>query len=185
MEQFNADQCILIATPSCFLATLESTSKDFDGAPFQIENTTITKTSRSFGRIVAANPAPLVGYLVGGTHNVHGVMETANPAIALPNRRHISVTLSGYIDPDQDPEGPEMQAITTWIHKFVREVKSAGISLEAGYVSFDRSNINLERFYGKEDSERLLKLKRAYDPENLFSLAYPNLAGRESVDGTN
>jgi hypothetical protein len=118
-----------------------------------------------------------VGHVVEGTHNVHGTVENANPAVVLPNRRHVTVTLFGSIDHDQHPEGPEMQVVRAWIDKFAREVKEAGIALEAGYVSFDRSNINLDRFYGKEDADRLRSLKSVYDPHNHFSLAYPYLAG--------
>lgn len=124
---------------------------------------------------MAANPVPSGGHVVGGTHNVHGVVERPNSSVALPNRRHVTVTLFGAAEPDADPNGPEMKVIKDWVNKFTAEVKAAGIALEAGYVSFDRSNINLDRFYGPKDSERLRELKRKYDPEGLFVLAYPTI----------
>lgn len=165
----------LPANPHDFLTLLNSTFKDFQGHPFYIKSPTMARYTSDFGRIIASNPIPDIGHVVGGTHNVHGVVEAPNSALVLPNRRHITLTLFGAVPSEYSSDGPEFKIVKDWVDKFAAEVETAGLGVKNGYVSFSPSNVDLESFYGQEDAKRLKALKRRLDPENLFFLAYPTL----------
>ncbi|KAK2007073.1 FAD-binding domain-containing protein [Colletotrichum eremochloae] len=162
-------------TPAGFLDTLDATFKDFVGAPFYVLSPTVANHTSEFGRIIASRPTPSNGHAVGGTHFVHGVFEKQNPAVALPNTRHVTITLFGSAEKHHEMDGPEMDVVREWVDGFVADVDNAGIGLPPSYVSFSKSDIDLDRFYGKDNADRLRMLKSRYDPENLFSLAYPTI----------
>ncbi|KAF4625450.1 hypothetical protein G7Y89_g12719 [Cudoniella acicularis] len=166
---------VMFIKPHGFLTLLNATFKNFKGDLFYVTNPTMARYTRAFGRIIANNPIPKIGHVVGGTHNIHGAIETPNQSVALPNRRHITLTLFGAISSEFDADGPELQIVKDWANKFAGEVESEGLATRDGYVSFSCSNIDLDNFYGKGDAARLKALKRRYNPENFFFLAYPTL----------
>ncbi|KAI3339539.1 hypothetical protein F4824DRAFT_455718 [Ustulina deusta] len=69
-----------------------------------------------------------------------------------------------------------MAEVRKWVDGFARDVESAGIGIDHGYVSFSPTNISLDTFSGEKGAKRLRALKARYDPTNLFSTAYPKLA---------
>lgn len=163
------------ANPAGFTEMLDSTFKNFVGAPFYVLSPTVGRHTREFGRIIASRPVLTSGHVVGGTHYVHGAFERANPAVAVPNKRHITVTLFGAADTLCENDGPEMTEVRAWVDGFVADVNAAGIGLPPSYVSFATSDIDLDRFYGRVDANRLRALKKKYDPTGFFRRAYPTI----------
>ncbi|KAJ6789117.1 hypothetical protein PWT90_08227 [Aphanocladium album] len=162
-------------TPAQFLHTLNGTFKDFTGAPCYVQSPTVATHSRELGRIIAARPVLSSGHAVGGTHFVHGVVEKDNPSVALPNTRHITITLFGAAEKEHANDGPEMKLVREWIDGFAGDVQAAGIALPPSYVSFSKSDIDLDKYYGEKDARRLRALKKKYDAQNLFFMAYPTM----------
>ncbi|KAH9995857.1 FAD-binding domain-containing protein [Xylariaceae sp. FL0662B] len=168
-------------TPSGFLTTLDDTFKDFVGAPFYVLSPTIDRYTHDFGRIIASRSVPLSGHAVGGTHYVHGKVTEPNPAVALPNRRHITITLFASAEKHHDNDGPEITSVREWVDGFVADVDAAGLGLPPSYASFSKSDINLSEFYGAENARRLRALKSRYDPKNLFRMAYPTITQTKAI----
>ena len=110
--------------------------------------------------------------LLIGMHVLHGVStEGAGPPNVFRNREaHSMIEILGVSGAKEDAE--ESGA---WAEAFGREMRAAEGALEGTYMSLTAEDtVDLGKIYG-EKLDRLLELKRKFDPENVFKNAVPRL----------
>jgi len=67
----------------------------------------------------------------------------------------------------------EASACTSWQNKCYDDLKASGVVLPGNYISLTPPGIiTVQELYGS-NYEKLLRLKKMYDPHNVFKNAYP------------
>jgi hypothetical protein len=102
---------------------------------------------------------------------VHGKATEPNPASCFLRRKtHFMVELISYIgDETQAP------ACLAWANEGYEDLLASGVRLPGGYISITPpGSLSVQELYGDTGYEKLLGLKKLYDPHNVFKNAYPS-----------
>jgi FAD/FMN-containing dehydrogenase len=110
-------------------------------------------------------PAPFGQLILGPAGGALARTDTSEMALNMPSGSWVYFCLAMWMDPTQDEQNVE------WARGFAKAMEPYGIgSPYPNFIEPDEGVKRLKESYGPEKYERLVALKRQWDPDNLFRL---------------
>jgi FAD/FMN-containing dehydrogenase len=110
-------------------------------------------------------PAPFAQVILAPMGGALG-KSNSDMALTTPDAKWAYFCLTMWMDPNEDA------ASIAWTRDFAGGMKQFGLDMAAfpNFISVDEGTDRLRATYGPEKYERLVELKRRWDPENVFKL---------------
>ncbi|KAK5989467.1 FAD-linked oxidoreductase aurO [Cladobotryum mycophilum] len=152
---------------------MKEISHDVPQTKYTVRSKLMKGLTPEFAKIISRNPVINENSAII-IHNAHGPSTKPDSDAVFPNRRpHLAIGLCGSALSNTDSS---FETASNWVDEYVQRFENSGEVLGGGYMNFMHPiESNTLEVFGEDGTERLRKLKKKYDGENIFSRGYPSL----------